>query len=146
MSLLRGRQILSFLQKSTQIGMINSTNLRILSTKIASFDEVKSVKMNPKTLLIDVREPHELQETGVIPDSINIPLGEVAKVLTNMSSEQFQKTYNRSKPDSSTPIIFSCRSGKRSALAQEVATKLGFKNIKNYSGGWLEWEEKNKKG
>ncbi|EFA03724.2 rhodanese domain-containing protein CG4456 [Tribolium castaneum] len=137
MSLSRGPQILSLVNKTPVF-------LRLFATQIASFDEVKSVKTTPKTLLIDVREPHELQETGVIPDSINIPLGEVEKVLKDMPSEQFQKTYKKAKPDSSTPLIFSCRSGKRSALASEIATKLGFKDIKNYSGGWLEWEEKSK--
>lgn len=40
---------------------------------LASYEDVKAVKDDPKTLLIDVREPKELQETGVLPNSINIP-------------------------------------------------------------------------
>lgn len=31
------------------------------------------VKMDRKAFVIDVRENHELAETGSIPDSINIP-------------------------------------------------------------------------
>lgn len=40
-----------------------------------SFEEVKSLSGNTNcdTLIIDVREPNELKETGVIPRSINIP-------------------------------------------------------------------------
>lgn len=38
-----------------------------------TFDYVKSLKDNKEVLLIDVREPSELEETGTIPGSINIP-------------------------------------------------------------------------
>lgn len=40
---------------------------------IASYEDVKALKDDKGTLLVDVREPKELQETGVIPNSINIP-------------------------------------------------------------------------
>ncbi|XP_055702982.1 uncharacterized protein LOC129801718 isoform X4 [Phlebotomus papatasi] len=42
--------------------------------KIATYEEVKDLCNHPEKLLIDVREPHELLETGSIPTSINIPL------------------------------------------------------------------------
>lgn len=38
---------------------------------IATFEEVKNIK--PDVYLIDVRERNELEETGTIPHSINIP-------------------------------------------------------------------------
>lgn len=41
--------------------------------KIATYEEVKDLCNHPEKLLIDVREPHELLETGSIPTSINIP-------------------------------------------------------------------------
>lgn len=41
--------------------------------EIATYDEIKKLKSKPKTLLIDVREPNELAETGIVPTSINIP-------------------------------------------------------------------------
>lgn len=40
---------------------------------IATYEEVKDLPNHPDILLIDVREPEELQETGKIPTSINIP-------------------------------------------------------------------------
>lgn len=40
---------------------------------IASYEEVKDLPNHPEILLIDVREPEELRETGQIPTSINIP-------------------------------------------------------------------------
>jgi rhodanese-related sulfurtransferase len=152
MSVLRGRLLRPVFCTNPQIySMICDVANRpftILSTlcnrAIASFEEVKSVKNDRKTLLIDVREPQELQETGVIPGSINIPLGEVETVLKRTSPEDFLKRYGKEKPGRSASIIFSCKSGKRSADAQDVAAKLGFDNTKNYLGGWLDWEERNK--
>lgn len=40
----------------------------------ATYDDIKKVTQNQDNiLLIDVREPHELTETGTLPNSINIP-------------------------------------------------------------------------
>lgn len=43
------------------------------SIKTVVYEDVKALKDNKNTLLIDVREPSELQKTGVLPGSINIP-------------------------------------------------------------------------
>lgn len=40
---------------------------------IATYEEVKDLPKHPEKLLIDVRNPDELKEHGVIPTSINIP-------------------------------------------------------------------------
>lgn len=40
---------------------------------IATYEEVKNLKNHPEKVLIDVREPEELKETGQIPFCINIP-------------------------------------------------------------------------
>lgn len=40
---------------------------------IATYDEIKKLPSKPNVLLIDVREPAELKETGAVPTSINIP-------------------------------------------------------------------------
>lgn len=40
---------------------------------IVLYDEIKDLPNHPEKLLVDVREPNELAETGRIPTSINIP-------------------------------------------------------------------------
>ena len=40
---------------------------------ISNYDEIKDLPNHPEKLLIDVREPSELQETTQVPTSINIP-------------------------------------------------------------------------
>lgn len=49
--------------------------------EIVSYEEIKNLPKRPEALLIDVREPKELVETGVVPTSINIPC-EFLKSLT----------------------------------------------------------------
>ena len=49
---------------------LTSTNPNM---KIATYEEVKDLPNHPAVLLVDVREPNELEETGQIPTSINIP-------------------------------------------------------------------------
>lgn len=40
---------------------------------IATYEEVLDLPNHPEKLLIDVRNPDELADTGKIPTSINIP-------------------------------------------------------------------------
>lgn len=53
---------------------IGSNNVEQLDpSKFAFYEEIKDLPNNPAKLLIDVREPKELEETGRIPTAINIP-------------------------------------------------------------------------
>ncbi|XP_023305340.2 rhodanese domain-containing protein CG4456-like [Lucilia cuprina] len=110
---------------------------------IVTYEEIKKLTNQSAELLIDVREPKELQETGKIPTSINIPLGQVGQELADsVDKAAFKAKYGRDKPEKSSEIIFHCRSGKRSQSAAELARTLGYKNTKNYLGSWLEYADK----
>lgn len=108
---------------------------------VVSYEEVKDLPNHPEKLLIDVREPDELKQFGQIPTSINIPLGEVEKAL-QLPEDKFKAQYGHSKPKPEDYVIFHCRLGRRSQTASETAAKLGFSNVHNYAGSWLEWAEK----
>lgn len=43
------------------------------TAEIVSYEEIKKLPGKSDTVLIDVREPQELKDTGVVPTSINIP-------------------------------------------------------------------------
>lgn len=96
------------------------------------------------TLIIDVREQSEIDETGKLPGSIHIPMGDVTNTLTSLSDKDFRDKFTRDKPSKDTKIILSCRSGKRSGIVQEEMQKLGYENTYNYVGGWLDWENNQK--
>lgn len=107
---------------------------------IVDYAAVKKLVNESNKLLIDVREPKELQETGQIPSSINIPLGIVSQELA-AKDQLFKSKYARNKPQPDTELVFHCRSGVRSLKAAEAAVAMGFKNVKNYEGSWLDWAE-----
>lgn len=53
-------------------------------------------------------------------------MDDVRNVLENFSEEEFQKKYGKPKPAKDTKMIFSCRSGRRSANVQKTVQKLGY--------------------
>lgn len=57
------------------------------SVPVATYEEVKDLPNHPEKLLIDVREPAEIAETGSIPTAINIPRkfdNNKASIICNM--------------------------------------------------------------
>jgi len=77
-------------------------------------------------LVIDVREPHE-REIAAIPDSILIPVGDIAARMHEL--------------DSSQEIVLYCRTGVRSAKALEQLRAAGFNKLKNLTGGIHAWAD-----
>uniref|UniRef100_A0A1A9ZLA2 Rhodanese domain-containing protein n=1 Tax=Glossina pallidipes TaxID=7398 RepID=A0A1A9ZLA2_GLOPL len=113
------------------------------SIHIVEYKDIKELPEHPEKLLIDVREPNELRETGQIPTSINIPLGVVAHELyPDCDESTFKAKYGRDKPTIDTELIFHCKVGRRSHNAAEIAQQLGYRNVRNYLGSWTEWAEK----
>ena len=45
----------------------------IQAQEIAYYEEIKDLPNHPEVLLIDVREPEEIEATSLIPTSINVP-------------------------------------------------------------------------
>ena len=78
-----------------------------------------------KLTIIDVREPHEYEEFNI--GAQLIPLGELPFRLEEL--EQFKNE----------EIIVHCRSGARSGNAKMFMIESGFTNVRNLTGGMLEW-------
>ena len=93
-------------------------------------------------LVIDVRELDEILASGALDVDGNtartIPLPEL-EVALQMLEDDFLEQYQFPKPKHHEDIIFSCRSGKRSAFASLIAEKHGYKRVFNYPGGAMEW-------
>ena len=83
--------------------------------------EVKQKKESGESfVLLDVREEWEYQRAH-IPDSILIPLGEIARRFSELKKDE--------------EIITLCHHGMRSASAQSFLMQSGFLNVKNMTGG-----------
>ena len=75
-------------------------------------------------LLLDVREPHELQISW-LPNAVNIPLGTLAARLSELDSAQ--------------EMVVFCKGGTRSTRALELLVSAGFRKVKNLKGGINAW-------
>ncbi|XP_026737471.1 rhodanese domain-containing protein CG4456-like isoform X3 [Trichoplusia ni] len=112
--------------------------------RVLSYDDMLKVIHQPQKVIIDVRNPDEVNTTGKIPSSINIPLDNVHNALVTMSHEEFRKHYQREKPASTDELIFYCQSGRRSSEALDKALKMGYTKSKTYLGSWSEWSKKHR--
>lgn len=79
--------------------------------------------------LLDVREPSENTEFNI--GGTLLPLGQIR----NMQTEAIEDW----KDDE---IIAYCRSGNRSGIATQILEQMGFKNVKNLTGGMVAWRQK----
>ena len=76
-------------------------------------------------IILDTREQDEFDE-GHIPGAILIPYTEIENKAEAML------------PDKDKLILVYCRSGRRSKIAAESLSKLGYTNVKEF-GGIIDW-------
>jgi rhodanese-related sulfurtransferase len=95
-------------------------------------------------VVIDVREPHEIEFTGkVSPNTYTLPLGVVAQYnVFTMDNDDFEEVTGFKKPSMDETIIFSCAAGVRSVHACNFAARAGYSQLVNYMGGANEWFSK----
>ncbi|MBI2981691.1 MAG: ThiF family adenylyltransferase, partial [Deltaproteobacteria bacterium] len=84
-------------------------------------------KKNPKTVLIDVREPEEWQ-AGVVPGAKT-----VARGFLELEIEE-------EVPDKETEVVCYCAGGVRSALAARSLGQLGYRHVSSMIGGFNGWK------
>lgn len=77
-------------------------------------------------IFIDVREGYEYEEFNL--GAKLIPLGTVAESIGD---------YDDHKNDE---IVIHCRSGARSGMAQQMFQAAGFTNVRNLTGGVVQWQ------
>ena len=87
----------------------------------------------------DVREPHELHQTGKIPGAINIPITTAVQSF-HISDEDFEDLYGFARPAKDAPLVFYCKAGVRAKGAAALAQHAGWTDIGDYPGSWNDWE------
>lgn len=95
----------------------------------ATVEELKKREKDGKNdyVLLDVREDYERAEFNV--GGIHVPLGQLSMSMDKLTPYREQE------------IIVYCRSGKRSAMAQELLRQSGFKHVRNLEGGMLAYQQ-----
>ena len=93
--------------------------------QITSDDAKKIMDSGEEYIILDTREQDEFDE-GHIHGAILIPYTEIENKAEEMLS------------DKDAQILVYCRSGRRSKIASESLTKLGYTNVKEF-GGIIDW-------
>ena len=83
-------------------------------------------KKDDDYVFIDVRQPEEWED-GTIPGIKKIALGDLESKLDELDKD---KKY-----------IMVCRSGGRSNNASALMINKGFKDVSNFQGGMLAWQD-----
>jgi len=90
-------------------------------------------------LFQDVREPAEVEQ-GYIPNAINIPIGSAPDALY-MPADEFEDKFGFAKPSADQELVFYCKAGVRSSAAAQLAQQIGYSNVSEYRGSWLDWQK-----
>ena len=132
---------------------------------IANFNEVLAAIKDTNTLIIDTREDYEFKgfpfvhkkavlpykkgafDRGSIPSAIHLNWSTLADLNGDhrIKSEKDLRYDLRMKGiNPNKNIILYCHSGSRTSHTYYVLKHvLGYNNVKNYDGSWIEWSYKN---
>jgi rhodanese-related sulfurtransferase len=95
--------------------------------------EAIELAKQPDVMLVDVRDPRELERDGRIPGAFHCPRG-LLEFWIDPESPYFKPVFGQDKT-----FVFFCASGMRSALATKTAQDMGLKPVANIIGGFNGW-------
>ena len=84
-------------------------------------------------VLVDLREPGEIQRDGTIEGAVQAPRG-----MLEFYADP-QSPYHRAEFDPSRRTILFCASGGRSALAASTLSQMGYTDVAHLDGGMKAW-------
>lgn len=97
-------------------------------TTITAEEVMARITAGEKLNIVDVREPHENAEFNI--GGTLVPLG----YIQSIQLDELEAYKNEE-------LILYCRSGNRSGQACLILETVGFTNVKNLTGGMLNWRE-----
>ena len=105
--------------------IVSEKGEKAMYEQITAEEAKKIIDSGEEHIILDTREQDEFDE-GHIPGAILIPYTEIENKAEAML------------PDKDKLILVYCRSGRRSKIAAESLSKLGYTNIKEF-GGIIDW-------
>ncbi len=105
-------------------GFLNVVNEARARVKEVAVDQARErLRLNPKAVLLDVREDAEWQA------------GHAAEAM-HLGKGILERDIEKLHPDPDTEIIMYCGGGYRSALTCDVAQRMGYRNVSSLIGGY----------
>lgn len=118
---------------------------------LRTFDQMQANVETPKEQVIDARssarfkgeapEPRPGLRSGYIPESINVPFGEVLMppYQTMRSMPELQAIFAQAGVKEDAPLVASCGSGVTACVLALALYEIGKKDVAVYDGSWAEW-------
>jgi rhodanese-related sulfurtransferase len=87
------------------------------------------------TVLVDIRDIRELEREGRVPGAFHCPRG-MLEFWIDPSGSYFKPVFGQDKK-----FVFFCAGGMRSALAAQIAQRMGLKPVAHIRGGFGAWKK-----
>ncbi|AUP77434.1 sulfurtransferase [Flavivirga eckloniae] len=141
---------------TSDIMSYNTSSFRLPSNEnmslYADLKDIKSLVVDDNTILLDTRTGNEFSgkrqkrgasRGGRIPNSVLLDWAEAIEFNTTKKFKSYKDLldlYESKGITKEKKVYVYCHSGVRSAHTTFVLTELlGYKNVKNYDGSWIEW-------
>ena len=90
---------------------------------------------NPDVVLVDIRDPRELERDGKVPGALHATRG-MLEFWIDPASPYFKPAFGEDKK-----FVFFCAGALRSALAAKAVQDMGLKPVAHILGGFKGWKE-----
>ena len=120
-------------QKITQSvkSMVDEARATIIERPAA--DVIAKAK-DPNVVLVDIRDPRELERDGRVPGAFHATRG-MLEFWIDPASPYFKPVFGEDKE-----FVFFCAGGLRSVLAAKTAQDMGLKPVSHMIGGFAAWK------
>lgn len=90
---------------------------------------------NPDIVLVDIRDPRELERDGKVPGAFHVTRG-MLEFWIDPASPYYKPIFGEDKK-----FVFFCAGAMRSALAAKTAQDMGLTRVKHIEGGFGAWKK-----
>ena len=112
--------------------LLEEANREIETMSVA---DAKAAVARGDAILVDIRDPRELEREGRIPGSFSCTRG-MLEFWIDPQSPYAKPIFQEDKK-----FIFHCAGGMRSALAAKTAKDMGLKPVAHMAGGFAAWRD-----
>jgi rhodanese-related sulfurtransferase len=96
--------------------------------------EMLELAKNPNVVMVDIRDPRELDRDGRIPGAFHATRG-MLEFWIDPQSPYYKPVFGEDKQ-----FVFFCAGGMRSVLATKTAQDMGLKPVAHMIGGFGAWK------
>jgi rhodanese-related sulfurtransferase len=97
--------------------------------------EAMTMAAQPDVVLVDIRDPRELEREGRVPGAFHCTRG-MLEFWIDPESPYYKPVFGEDKA-----FVFFCAGGMRSVLAAKVAQDMGLKPVAHIIGGFKAWRD-----